>query len=154
LIIREAAMWAAAQGIDVWAADELREEAFEEAARASELVIGYADATPAATMLLQSQDLVYWPEEAPESALYLHKIAVRRAFAGQSWLSRLIDFAVEEATNRAIPLLRLDTILRPKLQSIYERHGFRVIAEEPRIVAGRDMIRMERALGSRVVRPH
>ena len=148
MIIREAASWAAARGIDVWAAHELRKEAFEEAARKSELVIGYADATPAATMLLQPEDLLYWPEEAPASALYLHKIAIRRAFAGQSWLSRLIDFAIEDATANGIPRLRLDTIFRPKLQSIYEHHGFRVLPEKPRMVAGRQMIRMERILGS------
>jgi len=103
---------------------------------------------------VELEDLVYWPEKAPASALYLHKIAIRRAFAGQTWLSRLIGFAVDEATKEGIPLLRLDTILRPKLQSIYEHHGFRVIAEEPRMVAGRQMIRMERALGSCVVRAH
>jgi len=53
LIIREAAAWAAACGMDVWASHELHWEAFEVAACKSELVIGYADATPAATMLLQ-----------------------------------------------------------------------------------------------------
>jgi len=146
-IIREAAAWAAARGIAVWAAHEIRTEAFEEAAREAELVLGFADAIPAATMLLQTEDPVYWPNEAPASALYLHKIAIRRAFAGQAWLSRLVDFAAKSAANRGIPRLRLDTMLRPKMQSMYERHGFRRLAEEPLVIAGRQMIRMERRLG-------
>jgi GNAT superfamily N-acetyltransferase len=145
-IIREAATWAAARGIDVWAPLEIREEAFEASARKAELLIGFADTTPAATMLLQTEDPVYWPNEAPASALYLHKVAVRRSFAGQGWLARLIDFAVVEANSAGIPRLRLDTILRPKLRSMYEQHGFRVLEEEPLLVYGKQMIRMERLL--------
>jgi len=148
VVIREAAAWARARGIEVWAPHELRQETYEAAACNSELVVGYADATPAATMLLQSEDSIYWPQEPPGSAIYVHKVAVRRAFAGQSWLARLIDFAVEDADLRGIRALRLDTILRPKLQSLYERHGFRTLVEEPLSVAGRQMIRMERLLGS------
>jgi GNAT superfamily N-acetyltransferase len=151
-IIREAAAWATARGTGVWELPELCEDAFEAAARRSELVVGYAGETPAATMLLQTEDPVYWPDEAPGSALYVHKVAVRRAYAGQSWLARLIDFAVEDATRNGIPRLRLDTILRPRLQSLYEQHGFRLIQEPPLLIAGRSMIRMERDLGSPVRR--
>ncbi len=149
-IIREAAAWAAARGTEVWAAHEIRDAAFEEAACRAELVIGYAGAAPVATMLLQTEDPVYWPQEAPACALYLHKVAIRRAFAGQGWLDRLIGFAVQVATQKDIARLRLDTILRPKLQSLYERHGFRRLAEEPLLIGGRQMIRMERILSSRV----
>jgi GNAT superfamily N-acetyltransferase len=150
-IIREAATWAAAAGIPVWELDELRQDAYEAAARKSELVIGYADAEPAATMLLQTEDPLYWPDEAPASALYLHKVAVRRAYAGQGWLPRLIDYAVDEATRRDIRCLRLDTVLRPKPRSLYEHHGFRVLVEPPLTVAGRQMIRMERVLDGQPV---
>jgi len=150
-IVRESAAWAAEHGIEVWAAHELRAETYRRAAGQSELVIGYADATPAATMLLQREDPLYWPEAAPCSALYLHKVAIRRAFAGQSWLGRLIDFAVADALDNGIRRLRLDTILRPKLKAMYERHGFRVLAEEPLVMAGRRMIRMERVLNSDAV---
>ena len=147
-IIREAAAWAAARGIDVWAPREIREKAFEASARKAELLIGFADTTPAATMLLQAEDPVYWPDEAPASALYLHKVAVRRSFAGQGWLACLIDFAVVEASSASISRLRLDTILRPKLRLMYEQHDFRMLEEEPLFVNGKQMIRMERILRS------
>jgi len=145
-IIREAAAWAAAQGTTVWEPHELPHEMFAEAARRAELVIGFADDVPAATMLLQTADPLYWPGEPPGAALYLHKVAVRRAYAGQSWLSRLIDFSVDEATRQGIRRLRLDTALRPKPRSLYERHGFRALVEPPLVIAGRQMIRMERLL--------
>lgn len=141
-------MWAKARGTAVWELNELRLEPFEEAARKSELVIGYADESPAATMLLQTEDRLYWPGEAPGAALYLHKVAVRRAYAGQSWLSCLIAFAVDEATRLGIGRLRLDTILRPMPRSLYEQRGFQALVEPPLLVAGRQMIRMERTLGA------
>ena len=61
-IVREAATWAMANGVGVWELHELRDDAFEAAAWKSELVIGYADAAPAATMLLQPEDPLYWPD--------------------------------------------------------------------------------------------
>ena len=145
-ILREAADWAAARSARVWTPDELRLEDFRAAADAQELVIGFAGATPAATMLLQAADRVYWPEAAPGSALYVHKDAVRRAYAGQQWVDRLIEFAAADARRRNIGRLRLDTILRPPLRGLYERLGFTVIPEEPLLMRGRRMIRMERLL--------
>ena len=145
-ILHEAAAWAAARNAPVWTPDELRIDDFRVAANAEELVVGYAGSTPAATMLLQAADRVYWPEAAPGSALYVHKVAVRRAYAGQQWVDRLIEFAAADARRRKIGRLRLDTILRPALRSLYERLGFTVIPEEPLMMRGRPMIRMERVL--------
>ena len=145
-LLLEAAAWAAAHGIDVWRPADLREDDFAAAARARELILGHADDKPAATMLLQFSDSVYWPEAAPGSALYIHKVAIRRAYAGQGWLARLLAFASDDARERGVPRLRLDTILHPKLQSMYERHGFSVLPEKPLLVAGRRMIRMERTV--------
>lgn len=113
-------------------------------------MIGYADSAPAATMLLQTADPVYWPEAAPGLALYLHKLAVRRSYAGQSWLARMIGFAIDEATRTRVPALRLDTLLRPKLQALYERYEFTRVAEAPLMVGGRQMIRMQRILDPRL----
>ncbi|MBS0393154.1 MAG: GNAT family N-acetyltransferase [Proteobacteria bacterium] len=145
-ILREAATWALARGVNVWAPHELRERDFEPPARADELVLGYAGATPVATMLLQSVDRKYWPEAVADEALYLHKVAVRRTAAGQGWLGRLISFATDDARARGIGRLRLDTLAHPGLRGLYERHGFRALPEAPLTVGGRRMIRMERVL--------
>ncbi len=92
-ILREAATWAAQQGIDVWRLDELQDADFERAAAAGEVVLGFEGAEVAATMLLQSADPVYWPDDPPGAALYVHKVGVRRASAGRGWLARIIEFA-------------------------------------------------------------
>ena len=145
-ILLEAAGWGAARGTHIWTDAELRAIDYAAAAAAGELALGYEGSDAAATMLLQSGDPIYWPEDPPGRALYIHKVAVRRAYAGRDWLSRLIAFAVDEARVRKISLLRMDTILRPQLQSMYERHGFAVVVGPPIIRAGRQMIRMERWL--------
>ncbi len=145
-ILLEATAWAAARGTPTWTAAEFDAIDFGAAAVAREVILGYEGSEPAATMLLQTVDRAYWPEDAPGSALYLHKVAVRRAYAGRDWLSRLVRFAADDARAQGIPMLRLDTILRPHLQSMYERQGFTVIAEPPLLMRGRQMIRMERRL--------
>jgi len=145
-ILREAAAHFAQRGIEVWTEDELREDDFAAAARAGELIVGYTGALAAATMLLQPADLLYWPAAAPQSALYVHKVAVRRAFAGRGWLERLVAFAASEAGARGLPFLRLDTLEGPTLRALYERFGFVALAEPPIVVRGRRLIRMQRRL--------
>jgi ribosomal protein S18 acetylase RimI-like enzyme len=145
-ILSEAAVWAKGRGIQVWQPDELREQDFVAAANADQLVMGFSGDRPAAAMLVQTSDPLYWPEVAPNSSLFLHKIAVRREFAGQGWLGRLVDFAVADARNRAIEWIRLDTLYRSKLQALYEAQGFVVVREAPLLIHGRQMIRMLRRL--------
>lgn len=145
-IVREAAAWARGQGIEVWSDAELSDQDFHEEARLGQLVMGFSDRQAAAAMLLQPSDPLYWPTIAPNTSLYLHKIAVRRAFAGCGWPARLIEFAANAAAERGLRWLRLDTLFRPALQALYERHGFKVVDEPPLLVRGRRMIRMQRAL--------
>jgi GNAT superfamily N-acetyltransferase len=145
-ILAEASAWARTIGGEVWSPRELQAQAFSAAAARGELVLGLAGARPVATMLLQSEDRVYWPEMPPASALYVHKVAVRREAAAQGWLTRLLGYAERDARGRGIGWLRLDTMPRPKLRALYERHGFNVINEAPPIVNGRPMLRLEKRL--------
>ena len=145
-ILREAAVWALGRGVDVWVDAELREWDFVAAAELGQLLMGFSGDRSAATMLLQSSDPVYWPDAAPHTALYLHKIAVRREFAGHGWLTRLIEFAVNDARDRGVRWLRLDTLCRSPLEGLYARHGFAPLDEPPIVMGSRLMIRMEREL--------
>jgi GNAT superfamily N-acetyltransferase len=59
-------------------------------------------------------------------SLYVHRLAVRRAFAGATVSHALLRFAADEAKRRGCSALRLDCIAsRPKLRAVYERFGFR-----------------------------
>jgi GNAT superfamily N-acetyltransferase len=145
-IARAAAAWAIGRGVEVWTDAALREGDFRAVAALGQLVMGFSGECPAATMVLLSSDPLYWPEAAPNTGLYLHKIAVRREFAGRGWLMRLIDFAASEARDRGIGRLRLDTLYRTPLEDLYARHGFTAVDQAPFVVQGRPMTRMERTL--------
>jgi ribosomal protein S18 acetylase RimI-like enzyme len=147
VIVQEAARWAMDRGYDVWTPAELGAQDFAAAARAQQLVMGFSGVRPAATMLIQTSDPIYWPEAAPNSSLFLHKIAVRREFAGQQWLRRLVEFAVADARDRGIGWIRLDTMFQSRLQGLYEMQGFTVVKEPPLLVDRRLMIRMQRPSG-------
>jgi GNAT superfamily N-acetyltransferase len=149
-ILREAAAWALSRGTVVWRTDELREQDFREAALRGELVMGFNEGQAVATMLLQSSDPIYWPEIAPNTSLFLHKIAVRRAHAGRGWLGRLIEFADQNARQRDIRWLRLDTLHGSFLRHLYEQHGFSAIDEPPVRHLGRSMIRMQRSVSAQI----
>ena len=145
-ILNEAAAWALSRGVVVWRTGELREQDFREAALLGELVMGFDDGQAVATMLLQGSDPIYWPEIAPNTSLFLHKIAVRRAHAGRGWLGRLVEFAGQNARRRDIRWLRLDTLQGPHLRHLYEQQGFSVIDEPPVMHSGRPMIRLCRCV--------
>ncbi|HEX3847995.1 MAG TPA: GNAT family N-acetyltransferase [Steroidobacteraceae bacterium] len=145
-ILHEAARWALERGIEVWALSELREADFAAAARLRQLVMGFDGGRAVSTMLLQPSDALYWPEIPAGTSLFLHKIAVRRAHAGQGWPASLVDFAVADARSLGAAWLRLDTIHGSPLRGIYEELGFGVVDEPPLTIGGRRMIRMERAL--------
>ena len=88
------------------------------------------DGQSAACMALFDYDATFWPDIAPGKSLYLHKIAVRRAFAGQGVSQALINFAKDEAKKRGIATLRLDTHPdRHKLRAVYEKQGFVCVEE-------------------------
>jgi ribosomal protein S18 acetylase RimI-like enzyme len=143
-ILREATAWAGTRGTQVWKDADLRERDFEAAARAHQLVMGFSGDHPAATMLIQSSDPLYWPEVAAGSSLFLHKIGVSRQFAGRGWLQRLVDFAVVIAQERGCGWLRLDTLHGTRLRELYEGQGFALVEEAPLVIQDRLMIRMQR----------
>ena len=142
-IWREVSEWLADREMPVWSPDEFDLGTTRQQAAAKELVIGFENSGPAACMLIQTGDPIYWPEKAEGTALYLHKIAVRRAFAGRGWGNRLIAWAVERATKRGLPL-RLDCLPRPVLMNFYRNCGFRPVDDGPVTLGGFTVVRHER----------
>lgn len=87
--------------------------------------LGWLDAQAAATMILLSADPDFWPDAAPDEALYLHKLGVRPEFQGQALARRMLEAALSEAVSSGCSFLRLDTAWnRPKLRAIYDTFGF------------------------------
>jgi GNAT superfamily N-acetyltransferase len=80
----------------------------------------------AGTMKFQLEDELFWPDLAKGEACYVHRLAVRRRFAGMGVSSALLAFAAVRARSLGRAYLRLDCESnRARLRTLYERFGFR-----------------------------
>jgi len=143
LILREASRWVSRRGLPGWSEAELQATDLPHHSAAGALILGFADKSPVACMLLQRSDPIYWPRATPGCALYLHKLAVRRAHAGRGWGSRMIAWAKAEARRQHIKRVRLDTWADSRLTEFYAAHGFRLIDRLAERRDGMGMCRME-----------
>jgi len=124
-VLVEVAQWTERFGEPVWEAASFTRAEHEALAAAGELVGGFEGERLVACMRLQAADPLWWPEDPPGDALYLHKVVVRREAAGRGWLGRLLAWAADEGRRRGVRALRLDTLADTPLPGIYARHGFR-----------------------------
>jgi len=143
LILREASRWVSSRGLPGWSDAELQATDLPHHSAAGSLIVGFADESPVACMLLQRSDPIYWPRATSGSALYLYKLAVRRAHAGRGWESRMIAWAKAEAQRQHIKRVRLDTWADSRLAEFYATHGFRLIDRLAELRDGMVMCRME-----------
>lgn len=71
---------------------------------------------------------LWHPADDPGSALYLHHLAVDRAFAGRGIGAWLLDQAAAEAARRGKQSLRLDAwTTNTRLHDYYRGQGFRLV---------------------------
>ncbi|MGK3209050.1 GNAT family N-acetyltransferase [Amycolatopsis sp. MEPSY49] len=74
---------------------------------------------------------LWHPADDPGSALYLHHLAVGRAFAGRRIGAWLLDQAAAEAGRRGKRYLRLDAwTSNTRLHDYYRSQGFRLVRFE------------------------
>lgn len=150
LILREASQWLAGRGLRPWSEYDLQRTDLPGQSAAGCLILGFSSTGPAACMLLQRSDPHYWPRAREGSALYLHKLAVRRAYAGCGWGTRMIAWAKTETQARGIRRLRLDTLPDSPPAELYVAHGFRFVSRTKHPDGDTDMWRMECLLSRRV----
>lgn len=148
-ILREAARWLEMGGQKLWDSDEIDPGLVAQRARQGELIMGFEDGAAVACMYLQRDDPVFWPEAQAADALYVHRLAVRRAFARRGWGPRLLDWAALEAHKLRRAFLRLDTEPRPALLRLYANAGFRRVDEQPIRLGRHEVVRFERTSGLR-----
>lgn len=141
--MHETMQWLSDIGRPMWPADTFDVAMYECAAYAGELVLGYDQFAPVACMLVHTRDEIYWPNDPAGEALYLHKIAVRRSAAGKGWLRRLVYWAREEAQHAGARFLRIDTLRRVELLSLYGSLGFQIVDEFEPHSCGEMLVRLE-----------
>jgi Acetyltransferases len=130
-ILLDVMRWMDATGQHLWEEHHMRWEGLLEQydCTPDNFCILFVDEIPAACMVLLDEDPTFWGLPKGE-ALYIHKLAVKREFAGQGYSKALIDYAKEVARERSIETVRLDTHQgRTKVRAIYEREGFECVKE-------------------------
>ena len=125
-IMRESAQWLRDSGRPMWSPDELTPEAMASPPE-SYLVLRDGAGEGAAALCLTDADPLYWPENPPGQCGYVHKLAVRRAFAGRGLARALLLDAAGLARSRGLSALCLDCDpSRAALVRLYESTGFRL----------------------------
>jgi ribosomal protein S18 acetylase RimI-like enzyme len=143
-ILSEAAAWLIERGINQWPNPYPLEEVAQSIDRGE--VYLAIESGPAATFTLQSEDLLFWGEQERD-ALYLHRLAVRRAFAGRGLGKTLVEWAAARARSSGRDFLRLDCLAtEPRIRAYYESLGFTYVRD-------RDMSDWTAALYERRLRP-
>ncbi|MGA2615044.1 MAG: GNAT family N-acetyltransferase [Spirochaetia bacterium] len=137
-VMQEVAQWCIESGNPMWSLGELTRGKLLRHPRAEDsFIVARSGGTPAASMILQWHDLLFWPMVKEYESGFIHKLCVRREFAGKGLSTALVGHAVRECSRQGVEYLRLDTdITKPKLHDLYERMGF--VRAGRKLVDGRD----------------
>ena len=99
-------------------------ETFLDQISRGEVHIGLVDGRAAGTFVLQWSDVFWWGEKPPDAG-YVHKFAVRPAYAGQGVGGEMLSWAEARARSMGKRFLRLNCIAADgKIRDYYEKAGF------------------------------
>src|SRR5690348_9606081 len=107
-ILNEAAQWLERSGMGMWRDDELAAAQIAEDIEAGLFFIAECDEGAAGVVKFQLEDGQFWPDVVSEESAFVHRLAVRRRFAGRQVSSALLRWAVDRARSLGKCYLRLD----------------------------------------------
>ena len=125
-ILREAAQWLEQSGMAMWRDDELLPARIVADVDARLFFVAEWEGVAAGVVKFQLEDSLFWPDVPQGQSAFVHRLAVRRQFAGGGISSALLRWAVGRTRSLGRDYLRLDCeASRPRLRAVYERFGFR-----------------------------
>lgn len=125
-ILVEAANWLEGRNMRMWRANELLPERISKDIDEGLFFLAEDAGEPAGTIKFQLSDMEFWPDIPENESAFIHRLAVRRRFAGGTVSVALLSWAVDRAASLGRQYLRLDCeASRQRLRAIYERFGFR-----------------------------
>jgi GNAT superfamily N-acetyltransferase len=125
-ILHEAAAWLRDRGTPLWAEDEIAPEVIAREVDAGLYFLAERDGQVAGTLRFQLTDPEFWPDVDEAESAFVHRLAVRRAFAGSGVSTAMLRWAADRARSLGRVYLRLDCeVDRPRLRRMYEDFGFR-----------------------------
>ena len=124
-ILNEAATWLESRGDGMWRVDELTPARISHEVTDGLFYLAHAG-QPIGTIKFQLSDLEFWPDVPEGDSAFVHRLAVRRSFAGRGVSAALLTWAGTRTAKLGRRFLRLDCeASRPRLRDVYERFGFR-----------------------------
>ncbi|BCN32304.1 GNAT family N-acetyltransferase [Anaeromicropila herbilytica] len=131
-ILLDAVKWMTKTGLqNQWNETNIKWTNLSKSYRISNFYIDYEDGLPTACMALTDYDPIHWPNIPKGESLFLHKVAVKRVFAGKGLSKELINFSKELAIHNGIDVIRLNCNKhRKKLREVYENEGFICVEEK------------------------
>ncbi len=137
-VMREVAQWCIDVGKSMWSLQELtRDMLLRHPRTESSFIVAWSDGQPAASMILQWHDPQFWPGVEENESGFIHKLCVRRSFAGTGLSTKMVGYAASECRRRGAGYLRLDTdSTKPRLCALYEGLGFKRAGRK--LLDGRD----------------
>jgi len=121
-VLAEGAAWMARKGWPGWTAHDIAPEFVASAIAAGEMAAARVGASVVGVCTLARSDPEFWPQDAPGEAAYLHRLAVRRAFAGGRVTPEIVAWCAQIARGWGCRALKLDC--HPHISGIYLRLGF------------------------------
>ena len=110
----------------LWGEDEVSPQVLRPDIQSGLFYIAFCNDAAAGVVKFQTEDFLFWSDIAHQDSAFIHRLAVRRSFAGESISTTLMRWAVEHSRKLGKRYLRLDCAAdRPRLRSVYERFGFR-----------------------------
>ena len=124
----EAADWVQRlDGTTMWVEGELDEARVKAEVEAGLFIVAELDGLVVGAIRFQLEDRLFWPDLDGHDSAFVHRLAVRRAYAGRGISTALLQWAVERARSLDRRFLRLDCDAeRSRLRALYERFGFRL----------------------------
>jgi GNAT superfamily N-acetyltransferase len=114
-------------GTTMWVEGELDEHRVRSEVEAGLFVVAEVDSHLVGAMRFQLEDRLFWPDLDVDDSAFVHRLAVRREYAGRRISTALLQWAVERARLMNRRYLRLDCDAeRSRLRALYERFGFRL----------------------------
>ncbi len=107
-VLREVGQWLTDNQQELWQVDTLTLANLLDEYTTDNLFIMYSQQendpapVPAAVFILQWEDPLYWPDVPPNTSGFVHKLAIRRQFAGQNLFAAMLDFCRSECKKRDI----------------------------------------------------
>jgi len=124
-VLREAAQWLVDRQMPLWAVSDFSEERVQQDVDTGHFLVARVGDDVAGVVRWQREDPTFWPDAEPGTSAFLHKLAVRRAWAGQGVSAALLAFGREHARSLGVRYLRLDCVAdRQPLRALYEDFGF------------------------------